>query len=202
MSRTAIPTMVSALSLALMALSAPLAAQDTGSEPIQLQPLPDPSASPQLSDDLQTELDEIVITPLDEGDEAGFGTGGLSLEDLQRMPNEGFQRELRDITTEIQEDVVSASGATLRVLDRLNGTVEDIDLASGQTVTFGRIDITLGDCRYPEDNSEAEAYAYLRVQMQDSDTPVFSGWMIASSPALNAMDHPRYDVWPLACKTS
>ena len=202
MSRTAIPTMVSALSLALVALSAPLAAQDAGSEPIQLQPLPDPSASPQLSDDLQTELDEIVITPLDEGDEAGFGTGGLSLEDLQRMPSEGFQRELRDITTEIQEDVVSASGATLRVLDRLNGTVEDIDLASGQTVTFGRIDITLGDCRYPEDNSEAEAYTYLRVQMQDSDTPVFSGWMIASSPALNAMDHPRYDVWPLACKTS
>jgi hypothetical protein len=34
-----------------------------------------------------------------------------------------------------------------------------------------------------------------------NDTPVFSGWMIASSPALNAMDHPRYDVWLLRCQT-
>jgi hypothetical protein len=29
--------------------------------------------------------------------------------------------------------------------------------------------------------------------------PVFSGWMVASSPALSALDHPRYDVWVLNC---
>jgi len=33
------------------------------------------------------------------------------------------------------------------------------------------------------------------------DKPVFKGWMIASSPALNALDHPRYDVWVLRCIT-
>ena len=31
--------------------------------------------------------------------------------------------------------------------------------------------------------------------------PVFVGWMIATSPALSAMDHPRYDVWVLNCVT-
>ncbi|MDA9980314.1 DUF2155 domain-containing protein, partial [Yoonia sp.] len=30
----------------------------------------------------------------------------------------------------------------------------------------------------------------------------FAGWMLASAPALNAMDHPRYDVWALRCITS
>ena len=30
----------------------------------------------------------------------------------------------------------------------------------------------------------------------------FAGWMIADSPALNALDHPRYDVWVLRCITS
>lgn len=30
---------------------------------------------------------------------------------------------------------------------------------------------------------------------------IFSGWMFASSPALNAMEHPVYDVWVIDCKT-
>ena len=28
---------------------------------------------------------------------------------------------------------------------------------------------------------------------------VFSGWMFASSPALNPLEHPVYDVWVLSC---
>ncbi|MEM8579848.1 MAG: DUF2155 domain-containing protein, partial [Pseudomonadota bacterium] len=28
---------------------------------------------------------------------------------------------------------------------------------------------------------------------------LFEGWMLASSPALMALDHPRYDVWVTAC---
>ena len=32
-------------------------------------------------------------------------------------------------------------------------------------------------------------------------TPVFAGWMVASSPALSALDHARYDVWVLRCVT-
>ena len=31
-------------------------------------------------------------------------------------------------------------------------------------------------------------------------TPLFSGWMFASSPALNALEHPVYDVWVIDCK--
>jgi hypothetical protein len=39
------------------------------------------------------------------------------------------------------------------------------------------------------------------VDSLNDNAPVFSGWMIASSPALSAMDHPRYDVWILRCDT-
>ncbi len=31
---------------------------------------------------------------------------------------------------------------------------------------------------------------------------IFSGWMFASNPGLNALEHPVYDIWPIACKTS
>ncbi|MEZ5892801.1 MAG: DUF2155 domain-containing protein [Parvularculaceae bacterium] len=30
---------------------------------------------------------------------------------------------------------------------------------------------------------------------------IFKGWMFASSPALNALEHPVYDVWVIDCKT-
>jgi len=30
---------------------------------------------------------------------------------------------------------------------------------------------------------------------------IFSGWMFASSPALNGVEHPVYDVWVIDCKT-
>lgn len=31
---------------------------------------------------------------------------------------------------------------------------------------------------------------------------IFSGWMFASSPALNGVEHPVYDVWVIDCKTA
>lgn len=33
-----------------------------------------------------------------------------------------------------------------------------------------------------------------------SGQPLFIGWMFASSPSLNAMEHPVYDVWVIDCK--
>lgn len=157
-----------------------------------------------FNDDLQTGLDEIVIQPLSEDDAlTGFDDiGGLTLEELQSLEVEGFQRELSDITTEIQERVVAAPAASLRALDKLTGEVADLDIAVGSAVDFGRISVHLADCRYPEGNRSGNAYAYVVVRAVGVEAPVFSGWMIASAPALNAMDHQRYDIWPLTCTTS
>jgi hypothetical protein len=30
--------------------------------------------------------------------------------------------------------------------------------------------------------------------------PVFSGWMLASSPGLNTLEHPIYAIWLLECR--
>ena len=154
-----------------------------------------------FGDDLETGIDQIQIQPLEDQGAGGFGAGGLTLEDLQSLPD-GFQRELNDITTEVQEKVASADAAQLRALDKLTGEIADVVVGVGETAQFGRISIFLGDCRFPEGNPSGDAYAYLVVRYQADEAPVFSGWMIASSPALNAMDHARYDLWPLACKTS
>ena len=97
------------------------------------------------------------------------------------------------------QDMATASGAQMRFLDKLTGVVTDLDMASGQSTTLGRLTIKVNECRYPADNQTAEALALITVLDATTPDPVFNGWMVASSPALSALDHPRYDVWVLRC---
>lgn len=101
-----------------------------------------------------------------------------------------------------QETVATGTGAVLRGLDKLNATVEDLTLKAGDSVTLGRIEVVLDECRYPENDPAGNAYAFLTIREAGVVEPVFRGWMIAASPALNPLDHPRYDVWVLRCTTS
>lgn len=111
------------------------------------------------------------------------------------------RRNLRDSTSVSAPEVASADGATLRALDRTLGQPTDIEMDAGQTVVFGRIAIRMLDCRYPVDNPASDAFAHLQILDIDGN-PLFDGWMVASSPALMALEHPRYDVWVLRCNTS
>ena len=93
-------------------------------------------------------------------------------------------------------------GAQIRILDKLNGITTDTTIASREATIKGRIEVTLRECRYPAGNPAGDAYAFVTVREIGVDSPVFQGWMIASAPAINPMDHPRYDVWVLRCTTS
>ncbi|SMD04265.1 DUF2155 domain-containing protein [Primorskyibacter flagellatus] len=101
-----------------------------------------------------------------------------------------------------QEAVVRAPGAVLRGLDKVSGAVSDLDMRNGERGGLGRLTITLRECRYPAGDPAGNAYAFLDIVEEGRQDPVFSGWMIASAPALNPLDHARYDVWVLRCKTS
>ncbi len=95
-----------------------------------------------------------------------------------------------------------AQAALLRGLDRINGTALDIEITVGETVTFERLEVTLLACRYPQGDINSDAFAQLIIKDIREDAPRFIGWMFASSPALSALDHPRYDVWVLSCQSS
>ncbi|WP_116084347.1 DUF2155 domain-containing protein [Tropicimonas sp. IMCC34011] len=99
------------------------------------------------------------------------------------------------------ERAASAVAAEIRVLDKLTGDLKDLQIARGTMGTYGRLNIVLGDCRYPEEDPSSDAYAWLEIRDDAMDEPAFTGWMVASSPALNALDHVRYDVWVLRCIT-
>lgn len=99
----------------------------------------------------------------------------------------------------LAQEMASAPGGTLRLLDKITGKVYDLPLSRGQAAVQGRLTVQLDDCRFPKDNPAADAEAHLTVTEEGAADPVFTGWMLASSPALSAMDHPRYDLWVLSC---
>ncbi|WP_299376450.1 DUF2155 domain-containing protein [uncultured Tateyamaria sp.] len=105
-------------------------------------------------------------------------------------------------TAHAQQQTQTATGAILRGLDKFSGDVVDIQLPAGRTVQFERLNISLTECRYPAGNPFGNAYAGLQITEIGREGVVFSGWMIASAPALNAMEHARYDVWVIRCTTS
>ncbi|MBU3029337.1 DUF2155 domain-containing protein [Paracoccus marinaquae] len=99
------------------------------------------------------------------------------------------------------QEVARADGALLRGLDKISGRTSDIRLGVGEAVRYGRLEVRLGECRYPAGNPSSDAFAQLTVTDLSQNVTLFSGWMIASSPALSALDDARYDVWVISCQS-
>jgi hypothetical protein len=89
----------------------------------------------------------------------------------------------------------------VRWLDKISGETADLRLVPGLAQTRDRLTVVMSECRVPAENPASDAFAHLTVTDARLAAPVFSGWMIASSPALSALDHARYDVWLLGCDT-
>ena len=101
-------------------------------------------------------------------------------------------------------DTVLQAGARLRQLDKMTGQTETFDIAVGEVRRIARLQIRLDACRAPEDNDTHGTMAFMQIwdTKRPEAPPAFSGWMFAESPALSALDHPRYDLWVINCTTS
>jgi hypothetical protein len=94
--------------------------------------------------------------------------------------------------------------AILRGLDKISGRATDISAPAGVSVRFGTLTITARYCYTVPPEEPPETAAFIQIDDGKPGTPakrVFSGWMFASTPALNGLEHPIYDVWVITCKT-
>ncbi len=88
-------------------------------------------------------------------------------------------------------------------IDKITGRITTFDVYVNETVQFGALQVTPKVC-YSRDETEAQKIdAFIEVDEITLDRKIrriFSGWMFADSPALNAVEHPIYDVWLTGCK--
>lgn len=146
-------------------------------------------------------LDGIEVPSL--GQEGSLPEGGPEIS-LQPTDGQGdvsltvFPGTGSAITSISQPQTSQAARVTLRALDRMLGQPTDVEMGVGETVVFGRIAIHAVECRFPTDDPASDAFVHLEILDLDGNL-LFDGWMIASAPALSALEHARYDVWVLRC---
>ena len=97
---------------------------------------------------------------------------------------------------------IEKNTAQMQAMDKITGRVSVIDVPVNGEVRFGSFSIVVRACKTTPPEETPENYAFVDVadssfgKMQFN---IFKGWMMSSSPALNAVEHPIYDVWLLKC---
>ena len=101
-----------------------------------------------------------------------------------------------------QATEISMNTAIMQAMDKITGQVDLIEVPVNREVLFGSFSILVHNCktRAPEETPDNFAF----VDIVDNISPevkvnIFKGWMVSSSPALNPVAHPVYDVWLLKC---
>ena len=90
-------------------------------------------------------------------------------------------------------------------LDKITGRITEFDVYIDETVQFGALQLTPRAC-YTRPLTETQRTTVFvevdQVSLKGTLERIFTGWMFADSPALNAIDHAVYDIWLTDCKQS
>ena len=105
----------------------------------------------------------------------------------------------------VRADWVDGAVGRLQALDKITARISTLDVKVGAPTRFGSLQIIIHSCRFRPPTMAPEHAALMEIRTIDhhdlvSRDTIFQGWMFASSPALNALEHPVYDVSVLACK--
>lgn len=165
-----------------MVAAAPVGAQiidDKMMPPVLIMPPPDETGETEADDIIE---DDDIIAPLS----------------IMEVP-------VLDIVDEGEEEAALKPMlvGSFSLLHKVTAKVQKIELLSGQEYAIGDMSLTMHDCisTPPEEPPETKAFLEISEFKAGRDKALFTGWMFASSPGINAMEHPVFDIWPLACKT-
>ncbi len=97
---------------------------------------------------------------------------------------------------------IQTNTAQMQAMDKITGRVSVINVPVNTETQFGSFSIVVRDCRTRSPEETPENFAFVDVADTTNNGEkfnIFKGWMLSSTPALNAIEHPVYDVWLLKC---
>ena len=106
-----------------------------------------------------------------------------------------------DSTKPVKNDTIYIN---LKALDKITAKTSSIRVAVGGKKFFGPLEIKALKCQLSEDKDTSDTVAYIQVKdLSSKDNNrvfLFNGWTFASSPTLQSIDHPIYDLWITSCE--
>jgi hypothetical protein len=88
-------------------------------------------------------------------------------------------------------------------LDKITGNTTAFEVKIDETKRFGALDVRPRVCNTRPVTEQPKTTAFVEVDEAKQDGSrkrIFTGWMFAESPGLNAVEHPIYDVWLTGCR--
>ncbi|GAA4112372.1 hypothetical protein GCM10023067_11510 [Aminobacter aganoensis] len=150
-----------------------------------------------------TAQDSIERLPLDQQVEQGDDLPAI---DIEPLPGEGQPAPSQAQPAPqaaAQPQRIKNPIAEFAGIDKITGRIITFDVYVDETVQFGALQVTPRVCYSRPENEEPKTDSFVEVDEITLDRKIrriFTGWMFAESPGLNAVEHAVYDVWLKACK--
>ena len=170
---------------------------------IQTQPLPPPpgaASAPPLQTAPQSPAAQVPTAPgqalpgLPPGQRQPRGTA----QPASTAPQPGDEVIVEPPAQKIPNPTAIFSG-----LEKITGRILPFEVAINETVRFGALEVTPRACytRPPTETANTDGFVEVdELTLQGELRRIFTGWMFVTSPGLNAVEHPIYDVWLTDCK--
>lgn len=92
--------------------------------------------------------------------------------------------------------------AVFAALDKVTARISKLEIKLNESVRFGALKVTPRVCytRAPTEPPKTTTFVEVdEIQLDGREKRIFTGWMFADSPGLNAVEHPVFDVWLTEC---
>lgn len=93
--------------------------------------------------------------------------------------------------------------AVFAALDKVTARISRLEIPLNESVKFGSLRLTPRVCYSRPATEQPKTSTFLEVEetlLSGEEKRLFTGWMFAESPGLNAVEHPVFDVWLTDCK--
>ena len=139
----------------------------------------------------------------------------INLEELSPTFEEDkdeLEKEEGNIVLNQNEEISKESKSTindkifinLKALNKITAKTSSFRLAVGDKKFFGQLEIKALKCQLSESMDTIDTVAYIQVKdlsaKDNNQVFLFNGWTFASSPTLQSIDHPIYDLWITGCE--
>lgn len=97
---------------------------------------------------------------------------------------------------------IPTNAALMQAMDKVTGRVNKMTIPVNSKISFGDFSLVLRACKKRPAEETPENFAFVDVTDKSFGTDeynIFRGWLLSSTPGINAIEHPIYDVWLLEC---
>tara|TARA_B000000460_G_scaffold108331_1_gene75927 strand:+ start:311 stop:841 length:531 start_codon:yes stop_codon:yes gene_type:complete len=125
--------------------------------------------------------------------------------ELEEAEDKNININTNDATTNLDQSSKDKKiYINIKALDKITAKTSSIRVAVGEKKSLGSLEISALKCSISEKKDNPDTVAYIQVKdlsnKNNDQVFLFNGWTFASSPTLQAIDHPVYDLWITDCE--